>query len=41
MGRGESKWYKHEGRTRQDAFYLAALKALGYTVITEEQGESQ
>lgn len=34
-------WYSTQSRSRQDAFYPTALKALGYTVVMEEQGEGQ
>jgi hypothetical protein len=31
-------WFQEAGKTRQEAFYLAALASQGYEVIKEEQG---
>jgi len=33
-------WFQETGNTRQEAFYCAALKSQGYTVIKEDQGEN-
>lgn len=40
-GPGDRIYFKEESSSRQEAFYLTALKAVGYEVVQEKQGESR